>query len=76
MYVMIPLAIIFIGIALYILASTTDEYLCPALETIAEKFHCSESLAGVTLLAFGAGAADLFAAIAAGGEGSGDDINL
>jgi len=34
-------------------------------------------LAGVTLLAFGTGAGDLFAAIAAGGDGESEgDINL
>jgi sodium/potassium/calcium exchanger 6 len=50
------------------LGSTSDSYLSPALEAISDKFKCSESLAGVTLLALGNGAPDVFSAIAAGGD--------
>jgi sodium/potassium/calcium exchanger 6 len=50
------------------LGSTADSYLSPALEAISEKLSCSESLAGVTLLALGNGAPDVFSAIAAGGD--------
>ena len=55
---------------MYNLGSTADSYLSPALETISDKFSCSESLAGVTLLAFGNGAPDVFSAIAASGDSS------
>jgi sodium/potassium/calcium exchanger 6 len=56
-------------IGLYCLASTADAYLSPALEYITVKFGISESLAGVTLLAFGNGAPDVFSSISAvGGE--------
>ena len=55
-------------ISIWGLGSTSDSYLSPALEAISDKFSCSESLAGVTLLALGNGAPDVFSAIAAGGD--------
>lgn len=51
-------------IGMYTLASTADDYLSPSLETITNRFKLSDSLAGVTLLAFGNGAPDVFSAIA------------
>ena len=51
---------------MYLLASTADLYLSPALERITLRLGLSESLAGVTLLAFGNGAPDVFTSIAAG----------
>ena len=63
----VPFNLIILAIAMYLLGSTADIYLSPALETISEKLGCSESLAGVTLLALGNGAPDMFAAISAGG---------
>lgn len=50
---------------IYNLASTADLYLSPALEFVTIKFKMSESLAGVTLLALGNGAPDIFSSIAA-----------
>ena len=55
---------ILIFIFMYNLASTADEYLSPALEHIVVRFGISESLAGVTFLAFGNGAPDVFSSIA------------
>ena len=52
-------------LGMYILATTADHYLSPCLEFITHKFGFSESLAGVTLLAFGNGAPDVFQGIAA-----------
>jgi sodium/potassium/calcium exchanger 6 len=52
---------------MYNLGSTADLYLSPALEVISDKLSCSESLAGVTLLALGNGAPDVFSSISAGG---------
>lgn len=63
--------------AIFLLGSTADGYLSPALEAISDKFKCSESLAGVTLLALGNGAPDVFAAMAAGGGGDeGDGLQI
>lgn len=58
-----PLAIFLLFIFFYILSSTADEFLSPALERITMITGMSESLAGVTLLAFGNGAPDIFASI-------------
>ena len=59
----IPFALFLLFIFFYILSDTADEYLSPALERITEMTGISESLAGVTLLAFGNGAPDIFASI-------------
>ena len=68
---------VLLAIAIWGLGSTSDSYLSPALEAISDKFNCSESIAGVTLLALGNGAPDVFSAIAAGGDsGENSDINL
>lgn len=52
---------------MYCLSSTADIYLSPSLEYITVKFGLSDSLAGVTLLAFGNGAPDVFSSIASVG---------
>jgi sodium/potassium/calcium exchanger 6 len=52
-------------IGMYLLADTADTYLSPSLDTIVTRFKVQESLAGVTLLAFGNGAPDVFSNIAA-----------
>ena len=56
------------------MGSTADGYLSPALEFMTVKFSISESLAGVTLLAFGNGAPDVFASIASAAKS--DDENM
>ncbi len=53
----------------YILGSTADVYLSPALARISKMCKMSENLAGVTLLALGNGAPDVFSSIAASGDG-------
>jgi solute carrier family 24 (sodium/potassium/calcium exchanger), member 6 len=50
---------------MYLLASTADAYLSPSLEHLTVSLGISESLAGVTLLAFGNGAPDVLTGIAA-----------
>lgn len=72
----LPVLFLFLAIAMYNLGSTADLYLSPALEHISERLHFSESLAGVTLLALGNGAPDVFAAISAAGGGDKSDILL
>ena len=62
--IFIPFALFLLFIFFYILSDTADEYLSPSLERITEITGISESLAGVTLLAFGNGAPDIFASIA------------
>lgn len=59
-------------IAFYLLGTTADGYLSPALEQIAKKLNMSEQMAGVTFLALANGAPDVIGAIVAtdseGGE--------
>ncbi len=50
------------------LSSTAENYLSPALSTLSDILGCSETLAGVTLLALGNGAPDVITAIVAGGD--------
>lgn len=53
-----------------------DEHLSPSLQRIAKTFKLSESLAGVTLLAFGAGAPDIFASLSASEDADVEGIQL
>ncbi|KAF9083256.1 hypothetical protein BGX23_011643 [Mortierella sp. AD031] len=54
----------FVGIA-------ASDFFCPNLSTIAKKLHLSESMTGVTFLAFGNGSPDVFSTFSAMGAGSG-----
>ena len=45
------------------LAVTADDFFCPAMVVIVKTLHLSPNVAGVTFLAFGNGAPDLFSAI-------------
>jgi len=65
----VPIGALLMLILMYNLSSTADDYLSPALEFLTEKSGISESLAGVTLLALGNGAPDVFAAISANAGG-------
>ena len=64
------------------LGSTADGYLSPVLASIAKHLKLSQSLAGVTLLAFGNGAPDVFSALSASSDiesirsGNGDGFYL
>lgn len=65
------LAVLFVGLGV-----TADAYFCPALRVIAKILGLSENIAGVTFLAFGNGAPDIFSAIAAVGSATGGDVGL
>jgi sodium/potassium/calcium exchanger 6 len=65
------LVILFIGLGV-----TADSYFCPALTVIAKVLKLSENIAGVTFLAFGNGAPDIFSAIAAVSSAKGGDVGL
>ncbi|KAJ3373144.1 hypothetical protein GGF31_001132 [Allomyces arbusculus] len=53
------------------LGTAASEFFCPNLSTIAQHFEMSESLAGVTLLAFGNGSPDLVSTFSALTSGAG-----
>lgn len=55
-------------VCFFVLGSTADAYLSPVLASIAKHLKLSESLAGVTLLAFGNGAPDVFSALSASSD--------
>ncbi|CAF4335344.1 unnamed protein product, partial [Adineta steineri] len=65
------LFVLFIGLGV-----TADSYFCPALRVIARVLKLSENIAGVTFLAFGNGAPDIFSAIAAVSSAKGGDVGL
>ena len=67
---------IVLAIAFYILSYTADEFLCPSLEEISKTFSLSESLAGVTLLAFGGGAPDVLSSLSATSGGDVEGIEM
>ncbi|KAG0376094.1 hypothetical protein BGX24_008296 [Mortierella sp. AD032] len=50
---------------------TASDFFCPNLNTISKKLHLSESMAGVTFLAFGNASPDIFSTFSAVGAGSG-----
>ncbi|ORZ41015.1 Sodium/calcium exchanger protein-domain-containing protein [Catenaria anguillulae PL171] len=64
-----PLSIVVQSLALVVLfaflGTAASEFFCPNLNSIASSLHMSESLAGVTLLAFGNGSPDLISTFTA-----------
>ena len=58
---------------MYLLLSTADNYLSSSLEFLTVKFKISQSLAGVTLLAFGNGAPDIFSSISSTASSASND---
>ncbi|XP_072047899.1 mitochondrial sodium/calcium exchanger protein-like [Amphiura filiformis] len=66
---LIPLAFVFLFIWLIFLfvslGVTAEDFFCPALTAISRTMKLNQSIAGVTFLAFGNGAPDIFSAIAA-----------
>lgn len=65
-----------LALAFYVLSFTADEYLSPACQSISKTLKMSESFAGVTLLAFGGGASDLFSSLSAASGGEIDGIEM
>lgn len=66
-----PVALAFFFLSLWlvflfiILGLTADDYFCPSLMVISKTLRISENIAGVTFLAYGNGAPDIFSALAA-----------
>lgn len=65
--------IILIFVLFYMLGSTADKYFVPALTRMASKLGLSPDVAGVSLLALGNGAPDVFSAFA---SVSSDDMDI
>lgn len=77
---LLPLAVtilIFWLLFLFIaLAIAADNFFCPSLEVIAKVLRMSDNIAGVTLLAFGNGAPDVFSAISAVANMKNGDVGM
>ncbi|KAF1751899.1 hypothetical protein GCK72_018453 [Caenorhabditis remanei] len=61
--ILIILGIIYLIILFVIMSSIADDFFCPAISGIVTHLKMSESIAGVTFLAFGNGAPDVFSSI-------------
>lgn len=61
-FVLLVLWLVFLFITLGV---TADDYFCPSLTVISKTLCLSDNVAGVTFLAFGNGAPDIFSALAA-----------
>lgn len=62
------LVVLYIAVIIFlftIVGTTTDDFFCPSLQSVSKSLKLSENVAGVTLLAFGNGAPDIFSSIAA-----------
>lgn len=67
---------LFIYLIFRLLQSTAEKFLTPGIEKVAGVIGCSETLAGVTILAFGNGAPDVLTAVIAGGSNEGEGIKF
>jgi sodium/potassium/calcium exchanger 6 len=62
------ISFIFIIVGFHLMKMASDNYVAPTLETMTQKLQISESLAGVTLLAFANGCNDVISGFVAGGK--------
>jgi sodium/potassium/calcium exchanger 6 len=67
----IVIIVFWLGLLFFTIGIAASDYLCPNLSTISKMLGLSESLAGVTFLAFGNGSPDVFSTYAAMRVGSG-----
>lgn len=70
--VLLMLIVVFLFCSFHALKSTAEMYLTPALEKISQALRCSETLAGVTLVALGNGAPETIIAVTSGGNAEND----
>lgn len=77
---LLPLALVFLAVwllfLLVALGVTADNFFCPALTVISHTLKLSQNIAGVTFLAFGNGAPDIFSAVAAISASKNGDAGL
>ncbi|XP_078679785.1 mitochondrial sodium/calcium exchanger protein-like isoform X1 [Branchiostoma floridae x Branchiostoma belcheri] len=77
---LVPLALVILFLWLVVLfillGVSADDYFCPALKVITETLKLSQNIAGVTILAFGNGAPDIFSAVSAINNSRGGEAGL
>ena len=61
----VPLLVVGVLVSFYLLAETAEEYFCPVVTLVSKMLRLAPSTAGVTLVAFGNGAPDVFASLSA-----------
>lgn len=70
-WISVPVLVTILLLAFYILAETAENYFSPVVRQLVELLGMTPSMGGVTLLALGNGAPDIFASLAAiGGDNS------
>ena len=73
---MLPLLAVWLVVIIYVLGTTADYYLVPQLNYLSALLKLSPDVAGVTLLAFGNGAPDVFTGIAVATQSEEMDLSL
>lgn len=69
-WISVPVLVTVLVLAFYILAETAENYFSPVVRRLVEMLGMTPSMGGVTLLALGNGAPDIFASLAAIGGGN------
>ena len=70
-WISVPVLVTVVILAFYMLAETAENYFSPVVRRLVEMLGLTPSMGGVTLLALGNGAPDIFASLAAiGGDNS------
>ena len=63
LFFFVPFVIFLLAVLLYMLSSTAEDFLSASVESLVDLYKMPESLAAVTVLAFGNGAIEVFSAV-------------
>jgi len=63
-YFLITVAVIFLLYLFLAMSTAADDFFCPSISSIVDHLKISQSVAGITFMAFGNGAPDIFSTIA------------